>query len=483
MEEKPKLTPQEELKEKLRQTRSTFTQVKRLLSEVEKAHTKFLSIKDTLHDKDNGVEANRKWIEAQRNSILDVLDKSGKKLEELEKASSDVSSAVKDVNAKYEKFKPLSAQVFDKTDGLDAVLKATRKLKKTTGDLAAKIELDAKNATTQLTNITNTTSEVETAFNQFLEKKAQIDNVETGFEAQLRRASEYAESVLDTKTKSESALRSIDKNKDKSDELLTQIKGSKDSVDTYQKESETLTKDIRNTLNKVTEFTLSKALQDRTKSFSGQMLLWGILQIIAIAALTFAVYIIFQILFVGSAEHPAVTSDDGKTDILSIIAKFLFTTPLIFAVYITTANYSHARDLRDKYAWKETVAKNFQNYIKLVKDEFKDEKYEEERFKFSMDTVRSIYSEPNPLPKKRKYNFSLKTVELNIEEEDLQQLKDAISYDIRRTLDKQEKVLEDSLEDSILKATDTIIEEKIEKSIVEPISPKEKAATTKVKKP
>ncbi len=477
MEEKPKLTPQEELKEKLRQTRKTFTQVKRLLSEVEKAHTKFLGIKDTLHDKDNGVEANKKWIEVQRTSILDILDKSGKKLEELEKASSDVSAAVKDVNAKYEKFKPLSAQVFDKVDGLDAVLKATRKLKKTTGDLATKIETDAKNAGIQLVNISKTTTNVESAYTTFLEKKAQIDNTETGFEAQLRRATEYADSVLDTKTKSESALLSTTKNKDTSDDLVRQIKDSKDSVDGYQKESETLTKDIRNTLNKVTQFTLSKALQDRTKSFSRQMALWGFLQIVAITALSWAVYIIFQVLFIGTPENPAITSNDGKTDILAIIAKFLFTTPLIFAVYLTTSNYSHARDLRDKYAWKETVSKNFQNYIKLVKDEFKHEKYEEERFKFSMDTIRSIYNEPNPLPKKRKYNFSLKTVELNIEEEDLQQLKDAISYDIRRTLDKQEKVLEDSIEDSISQATDTIIE----KATEEPAIPKEKV-TTKVKK-
>lgn len=461
----PKLTPQQEIKEKLRLARLNFNQAKKLIADIENSHAKFATIRDTLQDKQNGVEANKIWLAKKRDEIANILKDANTKLDELVTTATTVSNSVKDIDANYTKFKPLAEQVFDKNDGLDAVLKATRRLKKATGDLAKKIEGDADSAKKKLESITKTTAEVDKAYADFIEKKNQIDDEENGFEAQLRRATEYTARTQEAKTKSESALVSITKFKDQSDELVGQIKDSKATVDTYKTDSETLTKDIRNTLNKVTQFTLSKALQDRTKSFNKQMWFWSTLQVIAIAALTYAVYLIFQILFVGTQDQPAISSDASKPDTLSVIAKFLFTTPLIFAVYITTSNFRHARDLRDRYAWKETVAKNFQNYIKLVKDEFKDGKYEEERFKFSMDTVRSIYAEPNPLPKKRKYSFSLKTVELNIEEEDLQELKRAISYNINKEVAKQEDVLQETIEESVAQATE-VIAEKIEAKTV-----------------
>lgn len=478
----PKLTPQQEIKEKLRQARLSYNQAKKLITDVEKSHAKFITIRNTLQDKQNGVEANKTWLAKQRDDITAVLKDATTKLGTLETTASTVNDSVKDIDTQYAKFKPLAEQVFDTNDGLDAVLKATRRLKKATGDLAKKIESDADNAGKKLEVITRTTEEVDKAYTDFIEKKNRIDDEENGFEAQLRRATEYATGVQEAKTKSESALVSITKFKDQSDELVGQIKDSKTTVDTYKTESETLTKDIRNTLNKVTQFTLSKALQDRTKSFSRQMWFWSILQVIAIAALTYAVYLIFHVLFIGTPDHPAISTDASKADLLTIVSKFLFTTPLIFAVYVTTSNFRHARDLRDRYAWKETVAKNFQNYIKLVKDEFKDGKYEEERFKFSMDTVRSIYTEPNPLPKKRKYNFSLKTVTFNIEEEDLQELKQALSYNLTKEVAKQEETLQETIEEAIDKAAETIAEKaetksstvKTQPTQAKPITPKSK---------
>ena len=472
----PKLTPQQEIKEKLRQARLNYNQAKKLIADVEKSHSEFVKIRDTLKDKENGVEANKTWIAKQRSDITDILKDANIKLGELETTATTVSESVKDIDTKYAKFKPLSDQVFDKQDGLDAVLKATRKLKKTTGDLAARIESNASTANTKLLSITKTTEEVEKAYDDFIEKKNRIDDEENGFEAQLRKATEYATSAQDAKTKSESALLSVTKFKDQSDELVGQIKDSKTAVDNYQQESEDLTKDIRNTLNKVTQFTLSKALQDRTKSFNYQMWFWAVLQLAAIGALTYAVYLIFKVLFIGSTGHPAINGEVNKPDLLSVISKFLFTTPLIFAVYITTSNYRHVRDLRDRYAWKETVAKNFQNYIKLVQDEFKDTKYEEERFRFSMDTVRSIYTEPNPMPKKRKYNFSLKTVQVNIEEEDLQELKEALSYNITKEVAKQEESIEEAFKDTI---TETV-QATVKKDDTTQVTPKKQPSQTKI---
>lgn len=460
----PNPTPRQDIKEKLRQARLIYNQAKKLITDIEKGHAKFVEVRNILQDKQNGVEANKLWVAKQRDEITAILNESITKLDKLETTASKVGDSVNDIDTKYTKFKPLAEQVFDKNEGLDAVLKATRRLRKATADLAKKIEGDANNAGKKLADIMKISGEVDQAYTDFTEKKNRIDDEENGFEAQLRKATEYTTSAQDAKTKSESALVSITKFKEQSDELVVQIKGNKTTVDVYEKESKTLTENIRNTLNKVTQFTLSKALQERTKSFNRQMWFWAILQVIAIAMLTWAVYLIFEVLFVGTQGHPAISSDATKPDLVSVVSKFLFTTPLIFAVYITTSNYKHARDLRDRYAWKETVAKNFQNYIKLLKDEFNDGCYDEERFRFSMDTIRNIYTEPNPLPKKKKYNFSLKTVQLNIEEEDLQQLKEVISYNIKTEVAKQGGVIEDAVEKSVAEAAESIVNEKQDSS-------------------
>lgn len=475
----PKLTPQQDIKEKLRQARLSYSQAKRLIADIEKGHAKFVEVRNILQDRQNGVEANKAWVAKQRDGITTILNEATTKLGELEIVASNVSDSVNDIDTRYAKFKPLAEQVFDKNEGLDAVLKATRRLKKATRDLAKKIKSDADDASKKLADITKISGEVDRAYIDFTEKKSRIDDEENGFEAQLRKATEYATSTQNAKTKSESALISITKFKEQSDELVVQIKDNKTTVDGYKKESETLTENIRNALNKVTQFTLSKALQERTKSFNRQMWFWAIFQVAAIAMLTWAVYLIFEVLFVGAQGHPAINGDVTKPDLVSVVSKFLFTTPLIFAVYITTSNFRHARDLRDKYAWKETVAKNFQNYITLLKDEFKDGCYDEERFKFSMDTIRNIYTEPNPLPKKKKYNFSLKTVRLNIEEEDLQQLKEVISYNIKTEVAKQGAAIGDLVEEPIVDTAESIVDDEKSDSPGTTTTPIKQAPTSK----
>ena len=68
----------------------------------------------------------------------------------------------------------------------------------------------------------------------------------------------------------------------------------------------------------------------------------------------------------------------------------------------------------------------------LLNREFGDKEYERDRFDFSMETIKSIYSEPNPTPKRRKFNFGInKTVQVGLEEEDLRDIKSAVVSTVR----------------------------------------------------
>lgn len=441
-DEKKRLSPQEDIKEKLKLARARYRQSEKLLGEIERDHAKFTELRNALNDRENGAKAVTEWTFEQRRQLTELAKLADDRLKALEAAANGVQKAIDDITTKYGRFIDISGQVFHKESGMKPMLTEVRRLRKQIGQMHKQASTDTGAAAEKLTTITATATKVATAYDEFLVKKADIDNEETGLVAQLRRATEYADEVLEAKTKAESALVSTSKFKDQSDVLLGNIKESKKTIDGYEKESLQLTETIRNNLDLAAANSLSAALRDRRKSLGRQMIVWGTLQFLALAGLIGGVGLVFYALFIhGTIDAAAITArlQNGPT-LMSAVSKILFTTPLAFAVYFTTTNYSHVRDLRDKYAWKETVAKSFQNYLQLMHERFDDKRYEEERFRFSMETIRDIYSEPNPTPKKRKYNIGYNRVfDAGFEEEDLVQIKQTVESGIREAIDWQEE--------------------------------------------
>lgn len=424
-----KLPPEQELREKLKELRRLLSSAKRFLKDVEGTHTRYIQLKDALNDKENGARANLAWVKEQKKQIADTLKAADTALTNLQKVAGSVDSQITEMNEKYQAFQTISTQVFSEETGLEALQKAAQALK----DKISTYESDANSKLTtaqeHLDDIAKKSSSMTTAFDEFTATKAKIDDKETGLEALLREATEYTDSILQTKTTAESELLSITKFNEESGELVEEIKGSRQTVENYEKESETLTDDIRATLNKTASYSLSKALRDRTRGLTWLLVFWGLVSLLAIALLIIGVAIIFYALFLHEANTSAEVAarlKDGPT-LTSVVSKVLFTTPLVYAVYFTTSNFGHVRDLRDKYAWKETVAKNLQTYVKTLKEEFPDDKYEGARFSFTIKTVNGIYSEPHPAPKKKKYNFGInKVFQIGLEEEDMKDFKDII---------------------------------------------------------
>lgn len=434
-EENNDTTNTEEVKQKLKYIRSAHKQAENKLSSIEQIFSQFTDLRSKATDTQDGIEAMLKWAQSQKAEVATTLNEAQSLLNKINTAVQGVENAVTYITSKYDSFKPISLEVFSASTGLKATLAATRKLKKQTDKLADQVSANASTGQLKLAEIVTTTESISKAYDEFLDKKKLLDNEETGIVAQLDRAKKYADDTQSAKKRAESALVSVTNYKDQSKELSEEIEQTRNDVNGFRAESNSLTEDIKNTLNKATQFTLSQALKDRSRSYRNQMTFWAFLQAASVVSLAIAANTIFNALFLsGTDEQNLESLRDGPT-LLSVISKFLFTTPLIFAVYYTTSNFRHARNMHDKYAWKETVAKNFQNYIGKLRDEFEDPIYEQERFSFAMRTVDSIYSEPTSQPKRKKYNLGLynKTISVNIEEEDLADAKKAIEDKIEET--------------------------------------------------
>lgn len=446
-----KLTPQQELKDKLRLIRQQYKAAEKLLKDINDTHDRFIKLRDTLINKEDGIRATVAESANQKKTLRDAVRDAGLKLVELDTTATSIKSQVDEITATHGNFTALKAKVFSETDGFEALHIAAKDFHKKISDFADQSSSDATNAGLQLTAIVNTSEKVETAYAEFLKQKAKVNDPETGLEAQLAKATEYADEALQAKVKAESELASVIKLKDDGEKLISQINSSRTEAELAAQRSKTLTDDIRDTLNKASGYSLSRALADRTLKLQKQLWIWGLFQFIAIILLIIGVGVIFYSLFIhGAHSFEEVTNRLKDMNLISVVSKALFTTPLVFAVYFTTSNFRHIRDLRDQYAWKETVAKNFQNYIKLMKDEFSADKYEEGRFEFAKRTIESIYKEPHSQPKKRKYNFGFKVVNVQIEEEDLIQLEQKIEDDVKEIVENKIKATTESIPKRVL---------------------------------
>jgi len=468
-----KQPPEKEIKEKLRQLRTTYTNAKKLVAEIESTHERFSELRDALADEDNGAQVNLRWAAQQKAAIIDVLSDADKALSNLQTTAASIDEQIADMGTQYANFQVAAQKVFDKKEGLQPLHDAAKKLRAAIGRYETQSKKKVGDAQAHLDNMALKTQDMSKAYDEFLVIKGKIDDQETGLDALLRNATEYAKGALQAKTTAESELASVKAFKQESDELVGAIKVSRTEVSKYQQQSQELTDDIKATLNKTAAFSLSEALRERTKGLNKQLLLWGILSFLTIIVLIVGVGLVFYALFfvdTNNAQEVAARLKDGPT-FMSVISKIFFTTPLAYAVYFTTSNFKHVRDLRDKYGWKETVAKNLQTYVKTLKEEFGDHKYEYDRFNFVIGTVKDIYKEPNPAPKKRKYNIGInKVFQLGLEEEDLKELKTTIEQGV-------EQIVSDKVSEADAEAEDEASPEVVLTKEV----PKVKAASKKPK--
>lgn len=417
-------TPNHEVTVKLRQIRANYTRAQNILAELETYFTKFEELRDKLDDKDDGLTVNYEWSGTKKLEMDGLVTAAKAKATELEGLAANVAELVGKVEGQIADFDALAAKVTDPTLGIQAMHTQATNL---TGKITTLLETARSESAfidTEIKDIKTKSTEVEEAYDAFMELKEKVDDPKTGVQAQVDEIEQFVKDASKAKTSAENELAAVISLKDRAGEDLETIGGMKEEIAGHKDESAKLTADIRNNLGLSSAHTLSEAITDQRKRIERSVWLWGAAVAIAVIILGGALGMIYYTIFLDPASKELVKAD-GLGLFVTVLSKALFSSPFVFALYFSTTNFSRARDLRDRYRSKEIAAINLQAYVKLLRDEFPDNS--DERLKFALHNMQAIYNDPLPGQRKRRYNIGInKIFQFDVQEEDIEQLKEKL---------------------------------------------------------
>lgn len=414
-------TPNEEASVKLRQIRANYTRAQNILSDLETYFTKFEEIRSNLDDDEDGLVANYDWSLKKKKELDELVEAAQAKTTELNQLSTNVAELVQKVEGQITDFDALAVKINDPTLGLEAMLsKATTTTEKIT-TLLETARSESSFIDTEIADIKTKSNEVGEAYDAFIELKEKVEDPKSGVQAKVDEIEQFVKDASKAKTTAENELAAVISLKDKAGEDLESISEMKEEIETNKDESEKLTNDIRNNLGLSSADSLSKAIASQCKRIEHSVWLWGGAVAIAILLLGAVLTTIYYTIFLDDASKELI-SGDGAGLLVTVLSKALFSSPFVFALYFSTINFSRARDLRDRYRAKEIAAKNLQAYVKLLRDEFPDNSGE--RLEFALHNMQSIYNDPMPGHRRRRYNIGVnKIFQFDVQEEDIEQLK------------------------------------------------------------
>ncbi len=438
-----------EIAQKLKSIRANFTRSNTILRDLESYYRKFDKLRGRMQDKQNGLAASLATSTSRKTEINNLATEAQKKLSELEGIVSDSEHQVEDLARQYAGFRDLAAQVFDPDNGLQALFDTAKDLNRRIAQYDATLAETVSKGGQHFEKLDELSASAKTSFDDFGKLLEAINDADTGMEAQLKKASDNAAETAGIKLKAEGELVSVISLKERSEELAKEALGAKEATDKLHKESTILTNDIRNNLGLSSSESLSESFRNRTNALNSSLKWWAGAVAVSVLLLICAVTFIFWVMFIkdGGSAGAIDRINQGPT-IGAILAKTLFTSPLIFAVFFSASNYSHVRDLRDKYAFKETVSKSFQAYVKLLRAEFESDesdidklnKYKEARRAFAHEKMDMIYREPSSQAKRKKYNIGINRVfQVTLEDEDLSHVGEKVVEAVAGTAEEKLK--------------------------------------------
>ena len=412
----------EEAKSSLSQIRSNKTQIANRLQEIETFYTQFQGVRGQVNDGNEGVSAVFEKAKSLKQEIDQLKDASQTKLTEIETQLSSVTSKVQEIETFYTQFQGVRDQVNDGNEGVSAVFEKAKSLKQEIDQLKDASQTKLTEIETQLSSVTSKVQEIEAFYTQFVELKDKIEDEEGGLEAILGQASDLKNKISQKNKSAEDTLLAIKDLKTKSEELKKNAETDRGTIETYKTESEGFKKSIGEILDLVTPSSLRNEFKNREKEIKSTVKFWKWSLLAGLLLLSAAVLFIYDL---------QSTSTNGFADWKQWY-RYLFTSPLVYLVYVCAKNYSMERDLLEKYAFKAVLSTSLRAYIKLLRDYFPEEK--SQILDFTLDSTSKIYKEPYyDKDKRRKVMFGIKSIfNVGIEDEEIKK-----DFSIEKLLERE----------------------------------------------
>jgi hypothetical protein len=267
-------------------------------------------------------------------------------------------------NKEYERLVALRAELVERRDEVNALITELKDNANLPVEVEAQLEELKDEAATLSTLLTTTKTyadSVETYYTSWAATKAKIDD-------------EYNTAVSHNKT------------------LATYIEETeqlKADLTSEAERSAALLDDARNTLDIVTNTSMSSVFIDRSNDRKKARRWWTFAVFVAIIAFAVAVY------FAVTEVAALVT---GQSEITVWILRLVVVAPFAFFLYFTAGQYTRERDLEEKYAFKGLIGQTLRNNTKLLNDEYlgndANDQNEGKILDFTIESMKAIYRPP-----------------------------------------------------------------------------------------
>ena len=232
-------------------------------------------------------------------------------------------------------------------------------------------------------SITKKVTEIESYYTAtFLPLRAKVNEPKSGIQATLNLVTDLKDEIVKTKTSTDQRYKEIQSLTEKSGGLKQKAEGSVREIDSIKVKSIEFKDSIGETLDLVTASSLTDSFVKRRDTIAKNTLFWKWAMLLSVLVLGISVLYIYYL------QNKAV---NGFEDWHSWY-RYLFTSPLIYLVYLCSHNYNMERNYEERYAFKTVLSTSLQAYIKLLTDKFSDKK--DELLKFTLVSIDRIYKEP-----------------------------------------------------------------------------------------
>ncbi|TSC72703.1 MAG: methyl-accepting chemotaxis sensory transducer [Parcubacteria group bacterium Gr01-1014_38] len=372
----------DELRRQITEAESSLSDIKNKIEEIQKYYQQFQELKSKIDDGTVGLNAVFKFSQDKKTELEQLSATANEKLAAITQALERVQQHTDEINRAYEAFQASRDKVNDPGSGLQAVLGQAQNLRDNVAEFKAKAEQVFEQIQTQLNQVRDSTSRMEEAYRQFEVTKQQIDDPNSGLGALLQTASDLRAKIQEAQKSASNTLVEIQTLHENAKQVLGSTTDIRNRMDVLEKESVSLKESIAQILSLVTDSSLDDAFKRRSQAVRDETKEWRRRLEWSIGLLVFAIILIYIL---------QSLAPNGWQN-WKHWYRYLFTSPLIFAVIFYTRQYTLTRSYAEKYAFKSVVATTLTSYVKLLNDRFPERK--DELLDFTLKTTDLIYERP-----------------------------------------------------------------------------------------
>lgn len=351
--------------------------------EIELYYKSFSEVRTKLTDSQTGMQALLDQATNTKNQVDQINTNAQTQLDQIIEKTNAINVKIQEIESYHGTFTELKTKLSDGQTGLQALLDQSTVLKNSITELETKSKTALDNIQENSQSISEKVTEIEDYYTStFLPLRDKVEDPKLGIQATLNLATDLKDEVIKAKTSVDQRHKEIQSLAEKSGELKQSAEGSVKEIESLKAKSIEFKDSIGETLDLVTSSSLTDSFVKRRDTIAGNARFWRWATLLSVLLLGASVLYIYYL------QNKAV---DGFQNWHSWY-RYLFTSPLVYLVYLCSKNYTMERNYEERYAFKTVLSTSLQAYIKLLSDKFTDKK--DELLSFTLTSIDRIYKEP-----------------------------------------------------------------------------------------